>query len=144
MRYKHVGAAQSDSGRAGGQADRPIGLKAAKALLARSGGRRVNPETAITRSIRDLLRLLRVPHFKHHGGLGSERGVPDLIGHLPPSGRALYIEVKTEKGRSSEEQEAFLQQAAESGAVAVVARSPRDVLDVLRAIGYVPALRVML
>ncbi len=45
--------------------------------------RRENPETGITRQIRDLLRLMSVPHIKHFGGPLSERGVSDIIGTLP-------------------------------------------------------------
>ena len=51
--------------------------------LRRGGGRRENPETPITRQVREFLRLLRIPHLKHWGGPMSEPGVSDIIGALP-------------------------------------------------------------
>lgn len=49
----------------------------------RSGRRKTNPETIVTAGIRDMLRILRVPHFKHFGGPMSTPGVPDIIGTVP-------------------------------------------------------------
>lgn len=42
-----------------------------------------NPETELTNSIRGVLDMMHVPHFKHWSGPFSEKGVPDLIGTLP-------------------------------------------------------------
>lgn len=53
----------------------------------RGGGRGENPETPITRAIRDMLDLLRIPHFKHASGQFSAKGVPDIIGTI--AGRVL-------------------------------------------------------
>lgn len=103
------------------------------------GGRRVNPETLLTRQIREVLRLLRVPTTKHWGGPLSEKGVPDLIGVLPPAGRALFIEVKVGRGALRPEQDQYLTVRRAAGAVAFAAWSVRDVLRELTAAGYEPA-----
>jgi hypothetical protein len=62
-------------------------------------------------------------------------GFPDLSGILP-GGRALFIEVKSSKGRASEEQLAFGRMAMARGAVWMIARSVEDVERVLRIEGY--------
>jgi hypothetical protein len=62
-------------------------------------------------------------------------GFPDLSGILP-GGRALFIEVKSAKGKASDEQMAFGRMALERGAVWMVARSVEDVERVLRVEGY--------
>ena len=54
-------------------------------------------ESDITASIRAALDRLGIWHFKHHsGGYFGIKGVPDIIGSLPGTGRAFYIEVKKE------------------------------------------------
>ena len=45
-----------------------------------------NPETAITKQIRWVLSLMRIPYFKHWSGAFSEDGVPDIIGTIPGEG----------------------------------------------------------
>lgn len=99
-------------------------------------------ENVITAQIREILRIMRVPHFKHFGGPLSPKGVPDIIGCLPPSGTMLLIEVKTPTGKVSPEQEEFLARYKAGGAVVMIARDPRDVLTVLRAYGFEPAKRL--
>lgn len=106
------------------------------------GRRRENPETIITRQIREMLRLIGIDMVKIWGGPMMERGFPDLVGEIPPGGRALYIEVKTPKGRLSEEQEAFLERKRSRGAVAFVARSPHDAIKALATVGFKPAERI--
>jgi Holliday junction resolvase len=53
--------------------------------------------------------------------------VPDILGVLP-DGKALMIEVKTETGKVSPEQESFIENASRVGAVAFIARSINDVM----------------
>jgi len=55
-------------------------------------------ESEITRQIRFHLRIKDIPHWKEFGTLGSEKGIPDLIGVLP-GGRILAIEVRPKEGR---------------------------------------------
>lgn len=106
---------------------------------AATGKRRENPETPITRGIRQVLRVLRIPHFKHWAGQFSEKGIPDLIGTIPPHGRALYIEVKKPGGTLRPEQIVFLEDARAAGAVAIVATEPTVVIRALAAAGHAGA-----
>lgn len=63
---------------------------------------------------------------------GLCRGSSDLIG-ITSQGKFFAIEVKTPKGRTSKEQEAFISRVKEQGGIAGVARSPQDALDLLSA-----------
>ncbi len=54
------------------------------------------------------------------------KGVSDILGILN-DGRLLAIEVKTEKGRASPEQQLFIQKIKDRGGIAFVARSVYDV-----------------
>lgn len=85
-------------------------------------------EKVITAQIRAYLRFKKIFHWKAWQGLGSEKGVPDILGVLP-DGRALLIEVKAARGRVSPHQEKFIQAARATGALAFVARSVEDVME---------------
>jgi len=63
-------------------------------------------------------------------GLGSMRGVPDILGVLE-DGRMLAIEVKSRSGRVSIHQAKFIEEATKLGALAFVARSIEDVQKAL-------------
>jgi hypothetical protein len=63
--------------------------------------------------------------FRKHRSPFAINGVSDII--ALHKGRAIFIEVKTPKGRVSPEQKAFIEKAKESGAIAFVARSLTDV-----------------
>jgi len=93
-------------------------------------------ERDITRSIRDYLTLHKVFHWKVFQTLGSTPGIVDILGILPcrcecgrKYGRMLAIEVKTATNGLSSPQEAFLRNAEQAGAVAIVARSVTDVIE---------------
>lgn len=91
--------------------------------------KRIKPgsEAAITHHIRHYLRMKGIFHFKHWSGLGSQKGVPDIIGVLP-GGRALFIEVKTKSGTVRKEQAEFIAGLERAGALVFVARSIDDVM----------------
>lgn len=61
---------------------------------------------------------------------GLLNGFSDLFGVLP-GGRALFVEVKSEKGKPSPAQVNFLRQMAGIGAPAGVARSFEDVVKII-------------
>ena len=124
---------------------------------ARKTGKRVNPETIITRQIREILKIMRIPHRKHWAGPMSDRGIPDIMGTLPgptttsqgdeiayrhPAGRALWIEIKVRGHRIRPEQLDFIEQMQTAGAVAFFAYSPEDVLRELQKVGFGPAMRI--
>jgi len=54
-------------------------------------------------------------------------GHPDLAGILAPSGRAIYIEIKSATGRLSKQQARFRDMARAMGALYILARSVEDV-----------------
>jgi hypothetical protein len=66
---------------------------------------------------------------------GGGEGCPDIHGIIKPCGRALYVEVKSEKGKLSKAQAGWLQTARDCGALVVVARSVKDVQDALDGTG---------
>lgn len=57
-------------------------------------------------------------------------GHSDLYGHRP-DGKAFYIEVKTQTGHPTKEQEHFLDVMQKTGAISGIARSPDDALKIV-------------
>lgn len=98
-------------------------LEEYKKLQNKSGGKK---EKEITAEIRQYLQVKKIFHWKVWQGLGSVAGVPDIIGVLE-GGKALFIEVKTEKGKVSDKQASFLENVQRLGAIAFVARNLNDV-----------------
>lgn len=96
-------------------------------------------EAEITKEIRGYLDVRGIPHFKKHQGLGSQKGISDIIGcvqckichpctcPMDRIGRFLAIEVKVEGKSPSNEQELFLQRYRLPGGICFVARSVEDV-----------------
>ena len=82
-------------------------------------------EKEITKGIRHILRTHGIFHYKAWQGAMSEKGISDIIGVLP-GGKAVAIEVKTQKGRLSKHQEKFLDRFKAAGGIAFVARSLRE------------------
>lgn len=69
-------------------------------------------------------------YYRALTGLANARGMPDLIGILP-DGRFLAIEVKTAKGKVSDEQFKVIDEINQAGGLAFVARSLDDVKGML-------------
>ena len=65
---------------------------------------------------------------------GLPKGFSDLFGVLHLSGRAVFIEVKTDTGRIRPEQELFLSVMRERGAIAGICRSVDDALKLIGVI----------
>jgi len=87
-------------------------------------------EAELTKSIRNLLNILGIWHFKHWSGpMTHPKGISDLIGIW--EGKPLYIEVKTAKGRVSDHQAVFIDTVKQHGGIAFIARSVEDVMDAL-------------
>jgi hypothetical protein len=83
-------------------------------------------EKAITQAIRGLLKSLGIFHWKNHGGPMGAKGVSDILGCY--QGRMLAIEVKTDRGRLSDDQQRFIDNVNAAGGLAFVARSIDDVI----------------
>lgn len=61
---------------------------------------------------------------------GLPNGFSDLFGVLP-GGRALFLEIKSAKGKPSPAQTNFIAQVSSAGALAGVARSIEDVIRII-------------
>ena len=101
-------------------------------------------EKEITASIRALLKAFGIFHYKNWQGLGSQKGVSDIIGihkgHYGHSreGKFFAIEVKREDAlkcpyncnhKICEKQATFLDTVKSEGGIALVARSVDDVFE---------------
>lgn len=64
----------------------------------------------------------------------GEPGVSDILGVLP-GGRMLAVECKTDSGRLSDAQEAFLARVRQAGGLALVVRSVTELQALLREAG---------
>lgn len=87
-------------------------------------------EKDVTKAIREYLTAKRIFHWKNWAGLGSTKGVPDILGVLP-GGRALMIEIKRPNGKVSDAQANFVSNARDMGALAFFAWSVEDVIKEL-------------
>ena len=67
--------------------------------------------------------------WKEHGGMYGTAGIPDIIACI--GGRFFAFEVKTERGKPTELQEAILRKINAVGGIAAVVRSVADVKAVL-------------
>lgn len=74
---------------------------------------------------------------KYHGGTYGETGVADLFGTLPPSGRAVFLEVKTPDAYRLKPtarrrmQEAWLAREASAGAITGLVCSAEQAVEVV-------------
>lgn len=62
---------------------------------------------------------------------GLPKGYSDLSGVRRSDGKAIFIEVKNAKGRTSKYQDNFLKQMKKTGALVGVARSPEEALKII-------------
>lgn len=96
------------------------------------------PERTIQAQVLQYLRYRGIKAFRINSGMISTgekhsrrmirlapKGSADIWGVLP-GGRAVFVEIKTPKGRTTVLQEMFLEEMREQGAVAFVARSIED------------------
>jgi hypothetical protein len=63
---------------------------------------------------------------------GLPKGFSDLFGFRKSDGRMFFIEVKNEKGRLRKDQEHFIETMKQNGAIAGVARSPEEAIEIVR------------
>lgn len=62
---------------------------------------------------------------------GVPKGFSDLFGVRKSDGRAVFIEVKTPKGKPSADQIKFIEQMKKCGAVAGICRSAQQAIDLI-------------
>ena len=82
------------------------------------------PETAIKKQIKDWLSLNNWFHFQYPAGVMGYKGAPDRI--AIKKGIVLFIEVKAEKGKQSEDQIKFENNITEHGGYYVLVRNYKD------------------
>jgi hypothetical protein len=59
-------------------------------------------------------------------------GSSDLVGFAIPSGRFVAVECKTEKGRATPQQLAFIDAVNKGGGIAFIARSAAEALNIMK------------
>jgi hypothetical protein len=113
-------------------------------LDGRSKRKRTTPEKGVQRAIQQAFRLqhgialvhvdsgaagMRQGQARGQGGYSSTpAGFPDLVGVVPPSGRAIYIEVKAPGNKPTAAQEQMLATLTAKGAIAFWADSVESAL----------------
>ena len=109
----------------------------------------MNPETIIQNDILDFLNRNGIFAFRvNNGGVYDQssgvyrnpgkfslNGISDIIGILP-DGKALFVEVKTEKGRMSQPQKVFIDKVNRCQAIGICVVSVIQTLDKLKEHGY--------
>src|ERR1700687_880939 len=70
------------------------------------------------------------------------KGLADICAIIPPDGRLLLVECKTEKGKVSKDQEIFLTAAGEHGAFCVVVKDAGQLRWVIQRLKQNPKLKV--
>lgn len=63
---------------------------------------------------------------------GLPKGFSDLFGFRKSDGKMFFIEVKNEKGRLRPDQKHFIETMHKNGAIAGVARSPEDAIELIK------------
>jgi hypothetical protein len=105
-----------------------------------------NKETIIQRDIIAMLKSNFVFCWRNYmgpvffaGGAARKnpnKGMPDIAGIIPDSnGRIFFIEVKTEKGKLSDEQTTWMLKLRDKGVIVLIARSVLDVQQEFNKIG---------
>lgn len=100
----------------------------------------MNPETALMNEIQATLSQhgrcfranvgsVRMANGRYFS-TGLPKGFSDLFG-VRDDGKAFFVEVKTEKGRVSKDQSNFIRVMQSIGALAGVARSTTDALEII-------------
>lgn len=96
-----------------------------------------SPEKAVQQAVTRFLAALGyvVSDMSQPRASMQTAGLPDLYAMHPRLGHALWVEVKTPKGRVSPAQTAWHDAARRAGQTVVVARSASDLVEPLRALG---------
>ena len=92
-------------------------------------------ETALTKKIRDRLKLEGIDCIKYFGSAFSERGVSDLICVIPKNkGQALFIECKVPKNKPTPSQLVFLERMNALGAKTAVIHSMEELEKLIHSL----------
>ncbi len=94
-------------------------------------------QNAIRLALKDVCVMFRMnvgAAYKLNGNYfktGVPKGFSDLFGFRKSDGKAVFIEVKTGKGKVSAEQLGFIEKMISSGAIAGICRSAEDALKLV-------------
>jgi hypothetical protein len=107
------------------------------------GGHRMATKKPESRLVRRIIKRLKTEFpgsfwFKHHGGIFSAVGIPDIIGVV--NGRAFFLEVKVpgKLKTLSKIQAAVINQLQRAGACAACITSPEEALALVDAFAPAP------
>lgn len=89
----------------------------------------ITPEGLLTKSVRRLLSVVGILHYKAWQGPMSAPGVSDIIGCY--KGRFIAIELKAGKGKASDAQLEFIRRVNEAGGIGFVAYDLDTVIEKL-------------
>jgi hypothetical protein len=92
-------------------------------------------ESEIKRSVRKYLALRGIFNWNQWQGQFSVKGVPDIVGIIPGSGKLLGIEVKCPGKKPRPEQQAFLDEIKRNGGIAFVVTSVEELVQNLQCYG---------
>lgn len=67
--------------------------------------------------------------------MGVRPGYADFALVIPGAGRSAFLELKSDKGRTSKEQRAFREDVEAAGALYAIARTPEEAQDILGSWG---------
>jgi len=71
------------------------------------------------------------PQKKCFRRFSGRKGISDILGIVPPTGRLIAVECKSGKGKLTPEQREFLADVTAAGGLAIVARSVDDVVKAM-------------
>ncbi len=91
--------------------------------------KKMTPETAIKKTIKQFLQYNRWYIFPILQGLGAHKGVSDFI--AIKDGRTIFLEVKTPKGKQSEYQKEFERQVVEHGGEYYIVHGIDDIKEII-------------
>jgi len=89
--------------------------------------RKVTEETKTKTLIKKFLKSKNIFHHSNTQGIGSYPGIPDIT--CITGGKYIGIEVKSQGGKLSDNQEIFRDNLEMSGGIYIVARSVDDVME---------------
>jgi len=101
-------------------------------LNEKHAGRIKESESGILRAVRDYMRLRGWFVIRMQQGLGSHKGISDLV--AVKEGLTVWIEVKTAKGKLSKHQQQFQKQIKEFGGIYIVVRGVEDIFHAEKAL----------
>ena len=90
--------------------------------------KKVSPETAIKKMVKQYLQIKGWFIFPLLAGLGAYRGIADF--YIIKDGRGIWLEIKTERGKQSDHQVKFQADIESHGGEYMVCRDIQELIDI--------------